>query len=189
MGYIDKPMQEGGMLITGCPRSGTRAVAAFFEERGVELGHEQAGEKGTIDWRHAYTEFDEENPAFIIQMTLVRDPISTVRSLTELLMDCDRKVDTWGYITELSKVGGWDKKLEELNWIGAAADWWTTVYERLYDLPVLKLEQIPNIKDVGRSARVDRNLDVETLLEDYDDFWRVARMYGYYRVENDDYLG
>lgn len=178
-----EPMKEGALLITGCPRSGTRAVAAYFKEHGVELGHETAGEKGTVDWRHAYSEFDREDPAFIIQMTLVRDPISTVRSLAELLINCDRKSDTWQSITDLSVLGGWDEKLKTLNWLGAAADWWTTVYERLYEFPVLKLEHLPKLKEIGRNSRVDRTIDIETLLEDYDDFWRVAGMYGYYNKE------
>lgn len=174
-------MEEGAMLITGCPRSGTRAVTEYFKEHGVILGHETAGEKGTVEWRHAYSEFDSEDPAFVIQMTLVRDPISTVRSLAELLANCDRKSDTWAAIVTLSVLGGWDEKLEALDFIGAAADWWTTVYERLYEFPVLKLEHLPKLKNINKHSRVNRSFDVETRLEDYDDFWRVAEMYGYYK--------
>lgn len=184
---MNEPMKEGAMLITGCPRSGTRAVAAYFLEHGVELGHEKPGEKGTVDWRHGYLEFDDDNPAFIIQMTLVRDPISTVKSLAELLCNCDRKSDTWGYITDLSKIGGWDKKLAAFDWLGASADWWTTVYEHLYQFPILKLEHMPKLNDVGHSARVDRDLDVRGLLADYEDFWTLARAYGYYLSNAEDY--
>lgn len=182
-------MEAGALLITGCPRSGTRAVTAYLEEHGVSLGHETAGEKGTVEWRHAYSEFDEENPAFIIQMTLIRDPIDTVRSLTDLLINCDRKSDTWQSITELSILGGWDKKLKELDWFGAAAMWWTTVYDRLYQFPMLKLEHLPKIKKINTHSGVDRTIDVAVRLNDYDDFWRVAKLYGYYKVEDDDFLG
>lgn len=182
-------MEEGAMLITGCPRSGTKAVTAYFKEHGVELGHETAGEKGTVEWRHAYSEFDKEDPAFIIQMTLVRDPISTVRSLSELLCNCDRKSDTWAAIVTLSVLGGWNEKLEAFDWVGAAADWWTTVYERLYEFPVLKLEHLPKLKDVGRSARVNRELNIKGLLADCEDFWRVANAYGYYLPNAEDEEG
>ena len=175
-----KRMEEGAMLITGCPRSGTRAVAEYFGDHGVELGHETAGEKGTVEWRHAYTEFDEENPAFVIQMVLVRDPISTVRSLASLLIKCDRESDTWEWIETLSVLGGWNGKLAELDWLGAAADWWTTVYKHLIQFPVLKLEHLPKLKNINRHSDVDREIDIRELLKDNEDFWRVARCYGYY---------
>lgn len=179
-------MEEGGLLITGCPRSATRSVTKYFEDHGVSLGHETAGEKGTVDWRHAYSEFDEENPAFIIQLTLVRNPVDTIRSLSELLIDCDRKSQTWKDIAFLSRLGGWDKRLAELDFFGAATDWWITVYERLVVFPVLKVEHIPKLPQSGHNSRVDRDFDVVGKLKDNGDderLWRVAGMYGY-RLED-----
>lgn len=184
------PMKRGGMLITGCPRSGTRAVAEFFKDRGCELGHETAGEKGTVDWRLAYKVMDEDDPEFIIQMTLVRDPVKTVQSLSSLLLNTNRKSDTWGYIKELSVHGGWDCEMADvadietpitqIDWIPVAAKWWTTVYRHLYQFPVLVLEHIPNVKNVGENSDVIRNLNVALLLSDNEEFWEIARAYGYY---------
>lgn len=181
-----KRMEEGALLITGCPRSATRSVTKYFEDHGVSLGHETAGEKGTVDWRHAYTIMDKEDPAFIIQMTLVRNPIDTIRSLTELLANCDRKSQTWKDITKLSVLGEWDKKLARLDFLGAATDWWITVYERLVEFPVLKMEHLPKLPQSNRHSRVNREFDIAERLKDNEDLWRVAGMYGYHLedVEN-----
>lgn len=175
-----KRMEEGAMLITGCPRSGTKSVTKYFEDHGVSLGHETAGEKGTVDYRHAYTVMDKENPAFIIQMTLVRNPLDTIRSLTELLANCDRKSPTWGWLTELSCQGGWDEKLKKQEFLGAATDWWITAYEYLLQFPVLKMEHLPKLPQTNRHSSVDREIDVKALLKDNEDLWRVASHYGYH---------
>ena len=164
------------MLITGCPRSATQSVAEYFQNHGVALGHQMAGEMGTVEWRHAYS----EKPDFVIILALVRDPLDTVRSLTELLMNCDRKSDTWKAIAEQSVLGNWDRKLKDCSWVGAATNWWTTVYERLYQYPLLKVEHLPKLPDTNRHPRVGLNFNLRKRLKDCKDFWRVARMYGYY---------
>jgi hypothetical protein len=174
-------MESGAMLITGCPRSATRSVTQYFEEHGVSLGHETAGEKGTVEWRHAYT----EDADFVIQMTLVRDPLDTVRSLAELLTNCDRNSDTWTSIKELSIAGGWYEKLMVGDYLFAAVDWWTTVYERLYDFPLLRMEHLPKLPQTNRHRRVNRDADMGRLLKGCTDFWRVAKMYGYYTEKKD----
>jgi len=178
-------MEEGALLITGCPRSGTKSVAKYFEDHGVNLGHETIGEKGTIDWRHAYTIMDEENPAFILQMALVRNPLDTIRSLTGLLVNCDRKSDTWESIQVLSVLGKWDKKLKKRDFLGAATDWWITVYERLLAYPMLKMEHLPKLQQSNYHSSVDRGLDMKELLKDNEDLWRVASNYGYYLEDYD----
>jgi len=179
-------MEEGALLITGCPRSATRSVTKYFEDHGVSLGHETAGEKGTVDWRHAYTIMDTKNPAFIIQMTLIRNPIDTIRSLAELLTHCDRRSETWDWIRALSTLGSWDEKLNNLDFFGAATDWWITVYDRLIDFPVLKMEHLPKLPQTNRHGRIDRGFDVGGLLKGNEELWRVAEMYGY---NQEDYLG
>lgn len=174
------PQEFGGLLITGCPRSATRSVTEYFIAHGVLLGHETPGEMGTVEWRHAYT----EEPDFPLRLTLVRDPLKTVQSLTELLMHCDRKNPTWNDIVKLSVQGGWDGKLKALNWIGAATDWWTTVYKRLYAFPIIKVEHLPKLPDSNHNSRVDRDFDIRTALKDEKDFWEIARAYGYYLGES-----
>lgn len=174
-------MKSGGLLITGCPRSATKSVTKYFQSHGVHLGHETEGDMGTVEWRHAYT----LEPDFILRLTLVRNPLDTVLSLTELLMHCDRKNRTWIDIKKLSKQGCWDKKLNELDFIGAATDWWTTVYERLYDYPLIKVEHLPKLPNLHRHSRVARDFDTRGALKDRKNFWRVAKMYGYYLEESD----
>lgn len=176
-----RPQKFGGLLITGCPRSATKSVTKFFDNHGVHLGHETEGEMGTIEWRHAYT----EEPDFPLRMTLVRDPLDTVRSLVDLLEHCDHKSDTWEDIAGLSLQGGWDEKLAELNWLGAATDWWTTVYKRLHVFPLIKVEHLPKLVESNHHRRVDRDLDVRRILKDEKEFWQVARSYGYYLGESD----
>lgn len=186
MKETNERMEEGALLITGCPRSATRSVTKYFEDHGVSLGHETAGEKGTVDWRHAYTEFDEENPAFVLRMTLVRNPLDTIRSLIDLLENCDRKSPTWKWITKLSRQGGWNKKLKKRDFLGAATDWWITVYKHLLPYPVLKMEHLPKLSQSAPNGRVDRSLDMKALLKDNADLWRVASHYGYYLEDYDD---
>lgn len=177
------PQQEGGLLITGCPRSATRSVHEWFEAHGVHLGHETAGDMGTIEWRHAYT----EEPDFILRLTLVRDPVKTVMSLCELLTNCNRENNftTWEDICKLSVQGGWNEKLSGTHYFDAATDWWTTVYKRLHQYPVIKAEHIPKLPHKNHNKRVDRDFDAMGALKDKEDFWRVARMYGYYLEESD----
>jgi len=178
---IDDLMQSGGLLITGCPRSAMKSVTKYFESHGVSLGHETDGEMGTVDWRYAYT----PEPDFILRLTLVRDPLDTVLSLTELIMHCDRKSDIWKDIQSMSVMGGWGEKLKDLDFIGAATDWWTTVYKRLYHYPLIKVEHIPKLPESNHHRLIDRDFDVRWALKGEEDFWRVARMYGYYLEELD----
>ncbi len=171
-----KRQEEGGLLITGCPRSATRSVTAYFKSHNVFLGHETAGEMGTVEWRHAYT----PEPDFLLRLTLVRDPMKTIASLTEMLTNCDRKSITWSDIIDLAILGGWTGKLKNGKFFEAATDWWTTVYERLYEYPLIKVEHIPKLPESNRHRRVDRDFDTRDALKDEADFWRVAKMYGYY---------
>lgn len=177
-----RPQKSGGLLITGCPRSATTSVAKFFEDHGVHLGHQTEGEMGTIEWRYAYT----EEPDFPLRMTLIRDPLDTVRSLVELLKHCDHKSDTWEDIASLSVQGGWDGKLKDEKFLEAATDWWTTVYKRLYRFPLIKVEHLPKLPELNHHRRVDRNFDMRYALKYENKFWQVTRTYGYYLGESDD---
>jgi len=184
------PMLSGGLLITGCPRSGTLSAQKFYEKRNVLLGHETAGEMGTVDYRNAYMDFDlnGENPPFTLVNVLVRDPLSTVASLESLLVSATTKPnigsDTDADIRSLAKQGDWLDSLDKKVYLDSAVKWWTSVYDRLQFLPVLRVEDWPNLPHEHEHTHSRKTLtanDVRRRIPAGHQFWSVARIYGYYR--------
>ncbi len=172
-------MEEGGLLITGTPRSGTKSVTQYFKDHGVDLGHECSGEKGTVDWRHAFTKNLQEE-RFPLVLTLVRDPLDTVRSLNELITNCGRDTLTWPWIELMAKEGDWEQDLANLSWLSAAVNWWTSVYKNCSKYPMLRMEDLPKLPHLHKNhARVNR-VDWSDKLNDYPEFWKIANHYGYY---------
>lgn len=147
------PSQKTGrVLITGCPRSGTKFVKRYFEaQHRIFLGHEQEGQHGTVDWRQAYT----RSPAFEATISLVRHPIPTIRSLTDLMIAYSRRKGSieWHRLRMVAVAGGWLHLLSEEMWVEAATQWWYTVYEhhRKQDWLQLRIEDFrydQNVPDV-----------------------------------------
>lgn len=51
---MNKP--ELRLLIIGCPRSGTKYAAAYFQKIGHDIGHERVGKDGVSSWMFAATD-------------------------------------------------------------------------------------------------------------------------------------
>ncbi len=166
------PQMSGNVLISGCPRSGTKSIGKYYQNRGLLLGHEESGPDGTIDWRHAYN-LDLD---FSLIMTLIRDPIKTVMSLTELITNSKGDNLTNAYIWRLAKEGKWDDLLTKDRYFSAAIQWWTSVYERRYGLPVIHIDKNPHLPHINSHIR---NAPTYSNGIDVDRFFEVAAMYGY----------
>lgn len=69
-------MEPIEILVTGCPRSGTRYTAAMFCRHGVRIGHERVYAHGTSDWRLAPVAHRAK-----ISIHQVRDPLKVIASL------------------------------------------------------------------------------------------------------------
>ncbi len=167
------PKQDSGtFLFTGCPRSGTKSVAYYYRDQGLDIGHEQSGRDGTVEWRHAYN----SDPQFKMVIVVVRDPIRTVISLTELLTNVDRNSFTWHHIKDLSTKGYFHDLLTTEDYVGAAIQWWTSVYDRLEGLPTIhtdRFEALPH-----ENARI-KNAPPFVPTIDTEKFFEVAYNYGY----------
>ena len=121
------PQIEGQLLVTGCPRSGTRFAAEFFQANGLDIQHERAGKHGTVEWRHAYT----RKPVFQSVISLSRHPMLTIRSLTDLMIGIKtHNADkiTWRYIKMMADLGHFRHHLDKEMWVEAAVEWWISVY-------------------------------------------------------------
>lgn len=167
------PIQLAGhLLVTGCPRSGTKSVAQYYHDQGLRMGHECAGTDGTVEWRHAYS----LDAFFPITIVLVRDPIKTVISLTELLTNVKRDSFTYKHIKDLARLGLWEDLLYDGDFIGAAIMWWTSVYDQRFGYPVLKIEDFKVIPDLNSHIK-----DTPPFLPSIDTkrFFEVAAKYGY----------
>ncbi|NOX49190.1 MAG: hypothetical protein GXP16_01465 [Gammaproteobacteria bacterium] len=183
-------METGALLITGCPRSGTKSAWKFYQERNVFLGHECPGEMGTIEWRNAYQNFnmEDEDRKWAIVNVLVRDPLSTVASLAELLRSSTTSPNihkhTHRDIQKVALDGGWLGLLDDHNHVDAAIEWWTTVYEGLLGLPTLRIEDWPNLPHEHQDTHSRKWLTArdtgDSMAQDHH-FWTIAKMYGYYR--------
>lgn len=167
------PIQKAGeLLITGCPRSGTKSVAQYYYDQGLRIGHECAGIDGTVDWRLAY----ELDAFFPITIVLVRDPIKTVISLTELLTNVKRDNITYKHIKDLARIGCWEDLLLDGDFTGAAIMWWTSVYDRRFGYPVLRIEDFKSIPHLN--SHIKRRLPFTPTI-DTKRFFTIASKYGY----------
>lgn len=162
------PQKSGILLITGCPRSGTTFVSEFYKQKdGIDLGHETAGEHGTVEWRHAYT----DAPKFDVTLSLVRHPLRTIPSLTDLLISLWTHQPshhvTRQWIARLAVHGRFDSLLESQMWAEAAMTWWVSVYERHQNLyPVLRVEDLKGMEPTKPHAKpYALNLDMDWLWE------------------------
>lgn len=68
-------------LITGCPRSGTRSAAFWFQSLDFDVGHEVMGKHGTADASFA---FDRKGFEFTTEFHLVRNPLRCINSMCDL---------------------------------------------------------------------------------------------------------
>ena len=121
------PQRSGLILVTGCPRSGTRFFSESLETYGIRLGHELAGKHGTVEWRHAAT----KDPAFDVKISLARHPIRTITSLTDLMIanyKNHRAGPTWYYIEKIAWRQNFHQFIEREMWVEAATFWWNSVY-------------------------------------------------------------
>lgn len=172
------PQRHGHVIITGCPRSGTKSVATYYQRLGLDIGHEMPGTYGTVDWRHAYHNLES---TFRIVMIAVRDPIQTVISLTELIEAAHKypQLPTWQYIRYLSEIGSFEDLLDDENFSGAAIQWWTSVYDHRYGYPTIfvdRWQDMPHTnKHIKGSPAFVASLDDEHM----DRFFKTARLYGY----------
>ncbi len=82
------------ILVTGCPRSGTKNYTAYLVSKGQRIQHERPGEDGTCDWRAA-VRADSSEWSEVIH--LVRHPLNCISSMTTL------GPNSWRYLT--SNVG------------------------------------------------------------------------------------
>ena len=132
------PQKTGRILITGCPRSGTKFIHRYFSrQHKVFLGHECEGKHGTVEWRHAYA----RQPRFEVTISCVRHPLLTIRSLTDLMIAYSQQKDRieWRWIVTLAKEGGWFQLLDGGMWVEAATMWWLTVYSHHRDKEWLQM--------------------------------------------------
>lgn len=67
------------LLVTGCGRSGTAYMARVLQAHGLDIGHEQAGADGTVDW-HAAAKLDEFTGCIVVHQ--VRHPLHVIASIT-----------------------------------------------------------------------------------------------------------
>jgi hypothetical protein len=87
----DRAAAIGGLLITGCPRSGTRYIARLLTRLGRDVGHEEMGRHGIASWCMAVVA--EEAPwgparqpqhTFETILHQVRNPVFVIPSLSTL---------------------------------------------------------------------------------------------------------
>jgi len=166
------PQETGTLLFTGCPRSGTKSVATYYRDQGLDIGHEQSGKDGTVEWRHAYN----LNAKFNLTIVVVRDPIKTVISLTELLKNVDRSSFTYKHILDLAEFGLWMDLLKDGDFVGAAIQWWTSVYKNRKGFPVVHTDRFGRLPHLNKRIKGSPPF-ISTI--DSDKFFEVAYDYGY----------
>jgi len=69
------------LLVTGCGRSGTAYTARVLQLHGLDIGHEQVGNDGTVDW-HAASRLDDFADYVVVHQ--VRHPLRAIASITTL---------------------------------------------------------------------------------------------------------
>src|SRR5688572_17821987 len=74
------------ILVTGCPRSGTKYMALLLQAYGLDVGHEEMGARGISSFSLAVTSEDgpwgptRERYRFARVVHLVREPLATIAS-------------------------------------------------------------------------------------------------------------
>lgn len=88
-----------GLLVTGCPRSGTKYVSHLLTELGREIGHEKMGRHGISSWCMAvqaqkapWGPAREEHHTFEVILHQVRNPAFVIPSMSTL------KDQSWEFI-------------------------------------------------------------------------------------------
>jgi hypothetical protein len=91
----------GGLLITGCPRSGTKYVSHLLTELGREIGHEKMGRHGIASWCMAvqaqkapWGPAREHHHTFDVILHQVRNPKVVIPSMSTL------KDQSWEFVYE-----------------------------------------------------------------------------------------
>lgn len=181
------------LLITGCPRSGTRYVSSLLVQSGVRAFHEKMGRDGTVSCLFAVDDFwypggHQERPSqlrFDHVFHMVRHPLAAVASLALL----ERK-DFWhwtqlhtglryeeeGPLRHAAKFWlRWNELVEKLNpeWtFRVESDFWAELCERIG----LGLRERP---DVRRHESSHPAIGWESLEELAPALQRAAERYGY----------
>lgn len=135
------------ILITGCPRSGTKAIARYYQKKGLDIGHEETKTNGTVNcflWNGDYKGWTE-----IIH--LVREPLACINSLydlarsphhmkrMELPQGKDKLKDTvryWVLVNSHVMRRGKTRRLEtwpDLEHVGGHKKHWTFSWHDLYN--------------------------------------------------------
>ena len=115
-------------IITGCPRSATKYTVMVLRKLGYDVGHEEWGMDGMVNWR-----FDAcRDPFHGVLLHQVREPLATIGSLatirdhswryiceqTPVKMDWDiarRCAETWLYWNQMAEAkASWTYRIEDL---------------------------------------------------------------------------
>lgn len=131
------------ILISGCPRSGTRFISHQLQSNGIKAPHEKIGRNGSVSWFHILPNYhfpkwaiknsEQFNPKFILHQ--IRPPFETINSMLAIADDSFNVMA--GYLNLPS-----DRSLE--NHMKVWLEWNKMVEKRseftysLYDLTKLK---------------------------------------------------
>ena len=193
------------LLVTGCPRSGTRAISAAFTNARFPIGHERSGARGISssffaahDWFYPgahRTTLERFRFDHIWHQT--RHPLKVISSMADAMPDtwwhwqekhsgvsggmepagarCALYWVRWNRLVEKNHPGAWRYRIEDVK------ELWPEMCERLGIPPC---EYTPD-DDHGHSAKKDnrhkfswdeiKSLDVAA----YDDLRALAGRYGY----------
>jgi len=136
--------QRPALLVTGCPRSGTKSATKWWNDRGLDIGHEEINRDGTCHWKYAY-----QASEFPMVIVLIRDPIQCVNSLAQLIRKCSN--GTHDILYGFADVGGWTYDPKEP--MISAMTWWYEVYQHLFGLPHICVENLPGVNRLNPHIR------------------------------------
>jgi hypothetical protein len=81
---------SGLVLVTGCPRSGTKYISCLLAELGLDVQHEAAGRDGTSSWCMAVDADStpwgppRKDFCFAVSLHQVRNPIAAIQSFSTM---------------------------------------------------------------------------------------------------------
>lgn len=85
------------IIISACPRSGTKMISRVLNQCGLDVGHEYLGKDGIVSWR--FLGDQEPNNSYLDQFTgvmhQIRSPLSCISSLHTL------NRNSWSYIRKV----------------------------------------------------------------------------------------